>query len=71
MPNIELTAVFYLHIPDDIDPDDVTLEVGEDGLITFFADGDEVADHTSLEGFETESVMVDDDAADEDDDDDE
>ena len=68
MPNIELTAVFYLNIPDDIKADDVTLEVGEDGLITFFADGEEIADHTALEGFETESVFVDDDAADDDDD---
>jgi hypothetical protein len=64
VPNIELTAVFYLNIPDNIDADDVTLEVGEDGLITFFADGEEIADHTALEGFETESVFVDDDAAD-------
>jgi hypothetical protein len=71
VPNIELTAVFYLNIPDDIDADDVTLEVGEDGLITFFADGEEIADHSALEGFETESVFVDDDAADHDNEDDE
>jgi hypothetical protein len=69
MPNVELNAVFYLEIPDEVDPDDVTIEVSDDGVVSFFANGEEVATHDDLEGWETESVFAEDD--DEDDDEDE
>ncbi len=72
MPSIELNAVFYLEIPDDIDPDDVTLEVSDEGIVSFFANGEEIATHSEVEGWETESVFADeDDDEDEDDTDDE
>ena len=71
MREIELTAVFYVSIPDDADPDSVTLEVAEDGTLHFEADGEEIADHTDLDDFETIEVTYDDDEDDEDDDEEE
>ncbi len=69
MPNVELNAVFYLEIPDEVDPDDVTIEVSDDGVVSFFANGEEVATHNDVEGWETESVFAGDDEDDEDDED--
>ena len=66
MPNIELTAVFYLSIPDDVDADEVTVEVDDDGNIYFEADGEEIATAEDIEGYETLEVS---DAGDDDDDD--
>lgn len=74
MPEIELTAVFYLTIPEDIDPDDVTIEVSDDGVVSFFANDEEVATAEDIGGYETEGVYLeddDDDIDEEDDDDDE
>lgn len=73
MPNIELTAVFYLSIPDDVDADDVTIEVSDDGVISFAANDEEVATSKDVEGYETLEVETedDDDYADEDEDEDE
>jgi hypothetical protein len=65
MPKIELTAVFYLDIPDEVDPDEVTLEIDDDGNLYFEVDGEEVATTDDIEGYETLEV----DAADDDDDD--
>jgi hypothetical protein len=56
VPNIELTAVFYLTIPDDVDADDVTIEVSEDGVITFAANDEEIASGKDVEGYETLEV---------------
>lgn len=73
MPEIELTAVFYVTIPDEVDPDDVTLELNDDGVVSFFVDDEEIATAEDIEGYETESVYTedddDDDDFDEDDDD--
>jgi hypothetical protein len=72
MPEIELTAVFYVTIPDDVDPDDVTLELSDDGIVSFFANDEEVATFDDVEGYETEGVyMEDDDEEDDEDEDDE
>jgi hypothetical protein len=71
MPNVELNAVFYLEIPDDVDPDDVTIEVSDDGVVSFFANGEEVANHENLEGWETESVFAEDDDEDDEEEDEE
>ncbi len=71
MPEIELTAVFYVTVPDDIDPDDVTIEVSDDGLVSFFADGEEVATAEDIEGYETEGVYLEDDDDDDEEDDEE
>jgi hypothetical protein len=70
VPNIELTAVFYLTIPDEVDADDVTIEVSEDGVISFAANDEEIATGKDVEGYETLEVEAegDDDYADEDDD---
>ena len=70
MPEIELTAVFYLTVPDDIDPDDVTIEVSDDGVVSFFADDEEVATAEDIQGYETEGVYLGDDDDDDDEDDD-
>ena len=69
MPEIELTAVFYVTVPDDVDPDDVTIELNDDGGVSFFAKDEEVA--TYVEGYETEGVYMEDDDDDDEDDDDE
>lgn len=70
VPNIELTAVFYLSIPDEVDPDDVTIEVSEDGVISFHANDEEIATAGDVEGYETlEIAAEDDDFADEEEDD--
>jgi hypothetical protein len=61
MPNIELTAVFYLTIPDDVDPDDVTIEVSDDGTISFSANDEEIASGSEIEGYETLEVASEDD----------
>ncbi len=71
MPNVELNAVFYLEIPDEVDPDDVTLEVSDEGIVSFFANGEEIATHGDLEGWETESVFAEDEDEDADDEEDE
>ncbi len=74
MPEIELTAVFYVTVPDDIDPDDVTIEISDDGVVSFFADDEEVATAEDIQGYETEGVYLedeDDDDEEEEDDDDE
>jgi hypothetical protein len=71
MPNIELTAVFYLTIPDDVDPDDVTIEVGDDGTISFSANDEEIASGSDIEGYETLEVASEDDDDDFDEDEDE
>jgi hypothetical protein len=68
MPEIELTAVFYVTIPDEVDPDDVTLELADDGTVSFFANDEVVAGIEDVSGWETEGVYVeDDDDEDEDD----
>ena len=67
MPNIELTAVFYLNIPDDIDPDDVTVEIDDNGNLFFEADGEEIATADDVDGYETLEVT---DGDDDDDDED-
>ncbi len=61
MPNIELTAVFYLTIPDEVDPDDVTIEVSEDGVISFQANDEEIASASDVEGYETLEIAAEDD----------
>ena len=66
MPKIELTAVFYLDIPDEVDADEVTLESDDEGNLFFEANGEEVATTDDIEGYETLEV----DAADDDDNDD-
>ena len=66
MPKIELTAVFYLDIPDEVDADEVTLEIDDEGNLFFEANGEEVATTDDIEGYETLEV----DAVDDDDDDD-
>jgi hypothetical protein len=73
VPNIELTAVFYLTIPDDVDADDVTIEVSEDGVISFAANDEEIATGKDVEGYETLEIEAegDDDYADEDEEEDE
>ena len=72
MPEIELTAVFYVTVPDDVDPDDVTIELNDNGVVSFFANDEEVATFEDIEGYETEGIyMEDDDDEDEDEDDDE
>lgn len=71
MPNVELNAVFYLEIPDDVDPDDVTLEVSDEGVVSFFANGEEIATHEDMEGWETESVFAEDEDEDDEEDEDE
>jgi hypothetical protein len=56
-----LTAVFYLTIPDDVDPDDVTIEVSDDGTISFSANDEEIASGSEIEGYETLEVASEDD----------
>ncbi len=70
MPEIELTAVFYVTIPDDVDPDDVTIELNDDGVVSFFANDEEIATSEDIEGYETEGVYMEDDDEDEDEDED-
>jgi hypothetical protein len=69
MPEIELTAVFYVTIPDEVDPDDVTIEISDDGVVSFFADDEEIATAEDIEGYETEGVYMEDDDDDEEEDD--
>jgi hypothetical protein len=69
MPEIELTAVFYVTIPDEVDPDDVTLEMADDGTVSFFANDEVIASAEDVSGWETEGVYVEDEDDDEDDED--
>ena len=71
MPNVELNAVFYLEIPDEVDPDDVTIEVSDDGVVSFFANGEEVATHNDLSEWDTTGVFTEEDEDDDEDEDDE
>ncbi len=70
MPKVELTAVFYVDVPDEIDIDDVTIEISDEGVVYFEADGEEIADASAINGYETTDVSSgDDDDEDEEDDD--
>lgn len=62
---LDLTIVMRVSVPDDVDPDDLVLEVDEDGVITFTSGGEMVAGGEALTDYYIDDYEVVDEEAEE------
>ncbi|HEU4742700.1 MAG TPA: hypothetical protein VFS50_13990 [Meiothermus sp.] len=62
---LDLTIVMRVNVPDDVDPDDLVLEVDEDGVMTLTSGGEVVAGGEAITDYYIDDYEVVDEEAEE------